>query len=74
GPAIPRRDRPELYAKYARLMLIFFKPWRKETDLRGGAIDWLEAFNEFLGSCTKETRKVMDNMQILHECKDSKSN
>jgi len=72
GPAIPRRDRPELYAKYARLMLILFKPWRREADLRAGASNWPEAFEEFLKSCTKETRKVMDNMQILHECKDSK--
>lgn len=74
GPAIPRRDRPELYEKYARLMLIFFKPWRTEADLRGDSASWSEAFNEFLsmGSCTNETRKVMNNMQILHECKDSK--
>ena len=33
GPAIPRRDRPEVYEKYARLMLILFKPWRTEADL-----------------------------------------
>ena len=56
GPAIPRRDRPELYPKYARLMLILFKPWRKESDLRGdSALSWPEAFNEFLGSCSQET-------------------
>ena len=40
GPALPRRDRPELYPKYARLMLILFKPWRTEADLRGDAKDW----------------------------------
>lgn len=74
GPTIPRRDRPEIYAKYARLMLILFKPWRKEADLRRCSENWSEAFNEFLKSCTKETRKVMDNIQILHECKDSKGN
>ena len=74
GPAIPRWDRPELYAKYARLMLILFKPWRKEVNLREGAADWPEAFHEFLKCCTVETRKVMDNMQVLHECKDSKNN
>ena len=73
GPAIPRRDRPELYAKYARLMLILFKPWRKEADLREDAASWPEAFDKFQKSCTEETRKVMDNMQILHECKDSKN-
>ena len=54
GPAIPRCDRPELYAKYVQLMLILFKPWRKEADLRRSATNWPEAFDEFLGSCTKE--------------------
>ena len=72
GPTIPRRDHPELYAKYVRLMLIFFKPWRTETDLHGNSRSWPEAFDDFLKSCTKEKRNVMDNMQILHECKDSK--
>jgi hypothetical protein len=72
GRAMPRRDRAELYAKYARLMLILFKPWRVEADLRGNIASWPEAFDEFSKSCTKEMRRVMDNMQILHECKDSK--
>ena len=72
GPALPRRDRPELRAKYSRLMLMLFKPWRKEANLRGDAAGWPEAFDEFAECCSKETRKVMDNMQILHECKDSK--
>ena len=71
GPALPRRDQPELYPKYARLMLILFKPWRIETDLRGDARDWPEAFSTFMESCTSETHRVLDNMQILHECKDS---
>lgn len=34
GPGIPRRDKPELRARYCRLMLIFFKPWRQASDLR----------------------------------------
>ena len=72
GPAMPRRDRPELYPKYSRLMLILFKPWRKESDLRGDTESWPEALDGFLKSCTADTRKMMDNMQILHECKDSK--
>ncbi|KAF9779660.1 hypothetical protein BJ322DRAFT_1013146, partial [Thelephora terrestris] len=73
GPALPRRDRPELYPKYARLMLILFKPWRTEADLRGGMNDWAQAFDEFVKSCSPEIRKMLDNMQLLHECKDSKN-
>jgi hypothetical protein len=50
GPALPRCDRPKLYPKYARLMLIFFKPWRTEADLRGDASDWPDAFAKFTES------------------------
>ena len=71
GPALPRRDRPEIYSKYARLMLILFKPWRTEADLRGDADDWPEAFSEFVKSCEPKTRQILNNMQLLHECKDS---
>ncbi|KAJ7805335.1 hypothetical protein B0H14DRAFT_2256627, partial [Mycena olivaceomarginata] len=35
GPAIPRHDKSNLRARYFRLMLIFFKPWRHASDLRG---------------------------------------
>ncbi|KAJ7488751.1 hypothetical protein B0H11DRAFT_1720287 [Mycena galericulata] len=34
-PAIPRRDKSNLRARYCRFMLIFFKPWRHASDLRG---------------------------------------
>ena len=71
GPALPRRDRPEMYPKYARLMLILFKPWRTEADLRGDAKDWSEAFSRFAETCTPEIRGILNNMQLLHECKDS---
>jgi len=64
GPALPLRDRPELYPKYTRLMLILF-------NLRGNAKDWPEAFSRFVESCTPETRQILDNIQLLHECKDS---
>ena len=73
GPALPRRDRPEVYPKYARLMLILFKPWRTEADLRSGANSWAEAFDDFVKSSSPGIRKILDNIQILHECKDSKN-
>lgn len=54
-------------------MLILFKPWRKAANLHGDVANWPEAFDEFRKSCAKEMQGVMDNMQILHECKDSKN-
>lgn len=72
GPSIPRRDREELKERYSRLMLIFFKPWRHAKDLRRQNQPWHEAFQEFLEVCPRRFTKVMDNMQILHECRDSR--
>ena len=72
GPALPRRDPGPLHAKYCRLMLILFKPWRVAGDLRDGGETWIEAFDRFIRVCTKGTKRILDNMQVLHECKDAK--
>ncbi|KAJ7932300.1 hypothetical protein B0H13DRAFT_1593532, partial [Mycena leptocephala] len=72
GPGIPRRDKPDAFARYCRLMLIFFKPWRHAKDLRTRGQSWQEAFNIFKVNCLPSVLGMMDNMQILHECRDSR--
>jgi len=72
GPSIPRRDREAVKERYCRLMLIFFKPWRHAQDLRCENESWSDAFEIFLRSCSPETAKIIENMQLLHECKDSR--
>ncbi|KAJ7127740.1 hypothetical protein C8R44DRAFT_529301, partial [Mycena epipterygia] len=72
GPGIPRRDRPSVYPRYCRLMLIFFKPWRRASDLRSPGQSWEEAFTTFTRNCPESVTFKMNNMQILHECRDSR--
>ncbi|RXW17503.1 hypothetical protein EST38_g8344 [Candolleomyces aberdarensis] len=74
GPALPRRDRPASHARYCRLMLTFFKPWRTASDLRGSSASWEDAFDDFRNSpaCSSAVLEIMDNMQVFHECKDSR--
>ncbi|KAJ7768744.1 hypothetical protein B0H14DRAFT_2402635 [Mycena olivaceomarginata] len=72
GPGIPRRDKSDVYARYCRLMLIFFKPWRHAKDLRKPGQSWTDAFNLFKQNCSLSVIYKMDNMQILHECRDSR--
>ncbi|KAF9063875.1 hypothetical protein BDP27DRAFT_1164934, partial [Rhodocollybia butyracea] len=72
GGAIPRRDSQPDRERYCRLMLIFFKPWRDAHSLRGEYHSWSSAFEQFHKNCPLEYRKMMDNMQILHECRDSR--
>ena len=72
GPALPRRDRVHLYARYCRLMLILFKPWRGVDDLRDDGQTWPSAFEAFLETCGQNIKRILNNMQVMHECKDAK--
>ncbi|KAJ7459327.1 hypothetical protein FB451DRAFT_1046217, partial [Mycena latifolia] len=72
GSALPRRDLPQFVERHARLMLILFKPWRHAEDLRHLNQKWSEAYAHFLTICSPEVVERIDNMQILHECKDSR--
>jgi len=72
GPALPRRDRPELLQKYCRLMLILFKPWCTVEDLRLPDQTWADAFSEFMETAQSGVKTVLENMQVLHECHDAK--
>ena len=71
GPSIPRRDQRKAYARYCRLMLIFFKPWRHASDLRSTGQKWEDAFESYIKNCPHNVKEMLDNMQILHECRDS---
>ncbi|PBK65644.1 hypothetical protein ARMSODRAFT_860094, partial [Armillaria solidipes] len=57
---------------YCRLMLILFKPWRHASDLRADGQSWVDAFHAFREVCTERITFIMNNMQILHECWDSR--
>ncbi|KAJ7748831.1 hypothetical protein DFH07DRAFT_747116, partial [Mycena maculata] len=72
GPALPRRDMEHLKQRHARLMLIFFKPWRHAKDLRDQGESWEEAYLKFRLDCPAFVVEAIDNIQILHECKDSR--
>ena len=72
GPALPRRDSTLLYARYCCLMLILFKPWCVISDLQNPGEPWAEAFDRFVGTSSERIRHILNNMQVLHECKDAK--
>ncbi|KAK0184662.1 hypothetical protein F5146DRAFT_938369 [Armillaria mellea] len=72
GVNIPRRDHQDVYAQYCRVMLLLFKPWSHATDLRADGQSWINVFQEFCEVCGPHIISIMDNMQILHECRDSR--
>ncbi|KAJ7058378.1 hypothetical protein C8F01DRAFT_990817, partial [Mycena amicta] len=72
GQGLPRCDRPATSTRFKRLMLVLFKPWRTVADLKAPEVTWDAAYDEFTKTCSSEYTSKMDNMQVLHECKDSK--
>lgn len=74
GPALPRRDRVQEHARYSRLMLLLFRPWRTVDGLREHTQPWETVFDRWVSSATPYARAVMDNMQLLHECRDQRDN
>ncbi|KAG1738069.1 hypothetical protein EDD22DRAFT_787288, partial [Suillus occidentalis] len=72
GPRIPRRDQESIYPKYCCLMLILFKPWRSVSELKQAEQTWTDSFEKFRRTCDKKIVSILNNMQILHECKDSR--
>lgn len=70
GPALPRRDQPDIYARYCRLMLLMFIPWRKSSDLRQNTESWIDVYERARQHMSEYHSRLIDNMQLLHECKD----
>src|SRR6202000_2441306 len=70
--SLPRRDREDTYEQYCRVMLILFKPWKTPHDLRTMDDDWCTTFSAFRMSAPLRVLKIIDNIQLTHECRDSK--
>lgn len=72
--SVPRRDQHEMYPRYCQLMLILFMPWQTVFDLRMPEELWSFAFDKFKSTLQRhEFEQIMDNVQLLHECKDSRN-
>lgn len=71
GPTFPRRDKPIDAERYAQNVLLFFKPWRKMTELLMGD-GWNIAMQTWLTSLepTSWVLVMLDNFQSLHEGED----
>lgn len=73
GPSIPRRDRPDVRERYCRLMVILFEPWKDPRSLRKYGESWEAAFVRLRVSWSPSVHRMLENMQLLHECRDSRN-
>ena len=71
GPSLPRRDKCETHERFCRLMLILLKPWNAPQDLIFGHESFEAAFHTFLEE-NERWNVLINNMQLLHECRDSR--
>jgi hypothetical protein len=69
GPQIPRRDREDTQERYSRALLTLFVPWRTVADLCGANETWEDAFKSRKFSISIHSWKIIENIQLLHECK-----
>ena len=69
GPQIPRRDREETRERYCRALLTLFVPWRAVTDLCDINQTWDDAFQSRQEQISNHSWKIIENIQLLHECK-----
>ena len=69
GPQIPRHDREETRERYYRALLTLFVPWRTVKDLCHANETWYDAFEARKSVVSLRAQKVIQNIQLLHECK-----
>ncbi|KAI0753906.1 hypothetical protein BC629DRAFT_1663000 [Irpex lacteus] len=68
GPVLPRKDRGDREV-YCRTMLALFCPWRTGLELRPPDVSWDATFALF--SFAPRHLRLMKNMNVLYECRDS---
>ena len=69
GPQVPRQDRDDTRERYSRALLTLFVPWRSVSDLCDVGQKWEEAFKSRQHRVSALSRNIIDNIQLLHECK-----
>ena len=69
GPPIPRQDREETQERFCRSILTLFVPWRSVFDICDLNQTWKQAFESRQANIMPESRKFIENIQLLHECK-----
>ena len=69
APQIPRRDRDDTQERYRRALLTLFAPWRNVSDLCSSGQTWQDALQASQALISTHSRKIIENIQLLHECK-----
>ena len=69
GPQVPRQDRDDTRERYNRALLKLFVPWRNVVDLCDINQTLEDAFESRKNLISAHSCKIIENIQLLHECK-----
>ena len=69
GPQIPRQDHADTRERYCRALLTLFIPWRTVSDLCALNQTWEDAFQSRQNYISIHSWKIIENIQLLHECR-----
>ena len=72
GPPVPRRDRDDTRERYWRSILTLFVPWRSIEDICDVNQTWEGAFHIRQANILPAAWKIIDNIQLLQECKNDR--
>jgi hypothetical protein len=77
GPSFPRKDIESHEESYGQHVLLFFKPWRKLSDLWGDppTVSWKQLLADWFASpeaCPGWVHRMLRNIQSLHEGEDKR--
>ncbi|CAF2529360.1 unnamed protein product [Rotaria sp. Silwood2] len=69
SPQISRREREQTRERYCRALLNLYVSWRSVHDLYAVNQTWFEAFKIRKSLISSSSLKIIENIQLLHECK-----
>ncbi|CAF1337157.1 unnamed protein product [Adineta steineri] len=72
GPPVPRKDRDDTKERYCRSILTLFVPWRSIQDVCDVDQTWEEAFQIRQTRILPTSSKIIDNIQLLQECRNDR--
>ncbi|CAF1490850.1 unnamed protein product, partial [Rotaria sordida] len=73
GPQIPRRDRDDTRERYCRAFLTLFVPLRTVSAICDVNQTWKGAFKSRQHRISTYLWKIIENIQLLHECKKDRN-
>ena len=72
GPQIPRAARTDTRERYCRAILTLFRPWRNINHLCQVNQTWNDAFQDHETDFSDSSKRIIQNIEFLHECKSDR--